>query len=36
MLGREADNALYVKGKRVLIKDYCMILLICLHSDSSS
>ncbi len=27
MLGREADNALYVKGKRVLIKDYCMFLL---------
>jgi hypothetical protein len=28
MLGREADNELSVRGIRVLIKDYCMILLI--------
>jgi hypothetical protein len=35
-LGREADNELSVRGIRVLIKDYCMILLICLQIDSSS
>ena len=36
MLGREADNELSVRGKIVLIRDYCMILLICSQIDSSS